>query len=191
MSWIPFGSAELVSKQYPGCPFLTPPCDEVSTPLASLLLLPKSSDRSTATLQIPFLLSLAGIFADYLPAFPFAERPTICLADKLDQAFAILLNHDRDPVLAVATDTNHHLVSVTDRVRIRSVIERTRIIAVEASTKKPASASAESQDVLENFTDTDYDDFTPDSNRHDRDSLNMSISQIYERSLSILGDSLV
>jgi Subunit 11 of the general transcription factor TFIIH len=158
--------------------------------LVPLLLLPKLSDRSIATLQIPFLLSLAGIFADYLPAFPFAERPTICLADKLDQAFAILLSQDRDPALAVATDTSHHLVSVTDRVRIRSVIESTRIIAVEASAKKPASASGGSQDVSENFTDTDYDDFTPDSHRHDRDSLNMSISKIYEGSLSILGDSL-
>jgi Subunit 11 of the general transcription factor TFIIH len=125
-----------------------------------------------------------------MPAFPFAERPTIRLVDKLDQAFAILLSQDRDPGLSIATNTNHYLVSVTDRVRIRSVIESTRIIAVEASAKKPASASAESQDVSDNFTDTDYDDFSPDSNRHDRDSLSMSISKIYERSLSILGDSL-
>ncbi len=142
-----------------------------------------------ATLQIPYLLSLAGIVADYLPAFPFAEAPTLYIVAKLDHAFAILLSRGRGSVASIATDGDHYLVSVTDRVRIRSVIESTRIIAVEASVR--STGSADVRDVSESFADTDYEESTPaDGHRHDRDSLNMSISKMYERSLSILGDSL-
>jgi Subunit 11 of the general transcription factor TFIIH len=132
---------------------------------------------------------LAGVVADYLPAFPFVEGPTIRLVDKLDQAFASLLGQERHSVSLFATEGSEHHVSVTDRVRIRSVIECTRINAVETSVK--SSASADLKDVSESFTDTEFEDDTPaNGNREERDSLNMGISKMYERSLNILGDSL-
>lgn len=150
---------------------------------------PRSANHLIATLQIPYLLSLAGIIADYLPAFPFIEGPTIRLVDKLDQAFANLLSQRRDSMASIAVEGHHYLVSVTDRVRIRSVIESTRIIAVKVSAER--SAFAYVQDDSESFTNTDYQNSTTaDHNRHNRDLLDMSISTMYERSLSILGDSL-
>lgn len=147
------------------------------------------TDHITATLQIPYLLSLAGIVADYLPAFPFVERPTIRLVDKLDQAFASLLSQRRQSASPIAVGASDYLVSVTDRVRIRSVIECTRIIAVEVSST--SGASADLQDVPESFTDSEHEDYAAaDGNRQERCSLDMGISKMYERSLNILGDSL-
>lgn len=135
------------------------------------------------------MLSLAGMLIDFLPAFPFVEGPTIRMVDKLDQAFAILLLRKSDLVDSAAVTKDENLVSVTDRVRIRSVIGSTRIIAIEAARNR--SASADVQDVSEIFADTDDDSSTPaDQHRQDRESLNMSISKMYERSLGILGDSL-
>ena len=107
----------------------------------------------------------------------------------MDQAFANLLSQRKDSIVPSASDEGNQLVSVTDRVRIRSVIESTRIIAVDASTKD--RVSADTQDASESFTETDYEESTlADGNVQDRSSLNMSISRMYERSLSILGDSL-
>jgi Subunit 11 of the general transcription factor TFIIH len=147
------------------------------------------TDHVTANLQIPYLLSLAGIVADYLPAFPFVERPTLRLVDKLDQAFASLLSQGRHSASPIADGAIDYLVSVTDRVRIRSVIECTRIIAVETTAK--SGASADLPDVSESFTDSEYEDHAAaDGNRQERDSLDMGISKMYERSLNILGDSL-
>ena len=142
-----------------------------------------------ATLKIPYLLSLAGLVTDFLPAFPFVGSPTIRLVDKLDQAFAILLTQDRSKMTSTAGNGNPYHVSITDRVRIRSVVDRTRIIAVDAAAKR--SASANIQDGSESFTQTDYENFTrTEQSRQARDSLNMSISKMYQQSLSILGDSL-
>lgn len=149
----------------------------------------KPPNHPLAALQIPYLLSLAGIIADYMPAFPFSEGPTIRLVDKIDQAFAILLSRRRDPMAPIAANSNDHLVSITDRVRIRSVIESTRIVAIETSARR--NPLDDGQDISETFTDTDYDDSTStDGHRQHRNLLNMSISKMYERSLSILGDSL-
>lgn len=152
------------------------------------LSLLKPADHLLAALQVPYLLSLAGLIADYMPAFPFSEGPTIRLLDKMDQAFAILLSRRRDPTSSIATDGNGYVVSVTDRVRIRSVIESTRMVAIETSAKR--NPPDDGEDVPGSL-DTDYEEIdSNDGNRHHRDSLNMSISRIYERSLSILGDGL-
>lgn len=127
--------------------------------------------------------------AEYLPAFPFIEDPTIRIVEKLDQAFAILLSQARNSTTSITNNRNEPLVTMTDRVRIRSVIEGTRIVAVEAAAKD--SAFAKVQDVTGSFTDTDYEDSAPDDGvREKKDSLNMAISKMYERSLSILGDRL-
>lgn len=111
------------------------------------------------------------------------------LVDKMDQAFAILLSQRKDSMVPSTSDESNQVVSVTDRVRIRSVIESTRVITVEASTKD--LASADTQDASEGLTETDYEEPTSaDGNVQGRNSINMSISRMYERSLSILGDSL-
>ena len=129
------------------------------------------------------------MIADYLPAFPFLEGPTIHLVDKMDQAFATLLTHAADLPASSAISGIKHIVSVTDRVRIRSVIESTRIIAVETAANR--SASVDIHNATEALTDTDYASSSlNDGDERDLDSLNMSITKMYERSLSILGDSL-
>lgn len=102
--------------------------------------------------------------------------------DKLDQAFAMLLNIKKHS-LTPASDVNEFFVSVTDKVRIRSVIERTRILAVEIS---------EAREISEGIEDSDHsvEARRTDAREDERDSPDMSISSIYERTLTMLGDSL-
>jgi Subunit 11 of the general transcription factor TFIIH len=144
------------------------------------------TNHPPATLQIPYLLSLAGLFSDFLPAFPFVEAPTIRLIDKIDQAFATLLSQQSYPLASNPGDGNNFLVSITDRVRIRSITETTRITAVEAATN--TSVAVDVGDVSESFTDTENEEFARPG--RSRQALNMSISKMYKRSLSILGGSL-
>lgn len=73
-------------------------------------------------------------------------------------------------------------------MRIRSLIERTRIIAVEAAAT--GSASGDVQDELESSTETNYEESARIEGRKAKDLLNMNISKMYEQSLGILGDSL-
>lgn len=143
-------------------------------------------DFYSGTLQIPYLLSLAGLISDFLPAFPFVETPTVRLVNKMDQAFAVLLSQQRSLTAFTAGDGNDYLVSITDRVRIRSVIESTRMIAVEAASKKRVPVDL--QDVSESFTDTQYEEVAGDD--RSGQALDMTISKMYERSLSILGGGL-
>lgn len=68
---------------------------------------------------------------DTLPLFSPSPRATFRLLEKLDFAFSSLLT-GRDP------DTNEHLpgfengrkISTTDKVRIKGIVERTRLIVV-------------------------------------------------------------
>jgi Subunit 11 of the general transcription factor TFIIH len=149
----------------------------------------KLANSCVATLQVPYLLSLAGLVADFLPSFPFDEGPTSRIVDKLDRAFATLLSPHRVTAASIASVESERFVSITDRVRIRSIIEGTRIVAVEAATK--GNVSSEGQDASEDLTDTDHEDAAyTEGMPHDGDVVDMGISRLYERSLSLLGDSL-
>lgn len=114
--------------------------------------------------------------AEFLPAFPFDAAPTTKLVSKLDQAFASLLNGWN----------NDYSISITDRVRIRSVIESTRLAAIERVGQYhcPPDAAVSSRDT----EDEDGIDDLPQAD--DQHSLDMNVSRMYEQSLNIVGDSL-
>ncbi|OCT44342.1 hypothetical protein CLCR_06229 [Cladophialophora carrionii] len=144
----------------------------------------------TPSIQIPYLLQLAGLACSYLQAFPFSTS-VFPLVSKIDQGFASLLQ----PTQNGGISSTHPQVSVTEKVRIKSLIEETRIAAVNA-----ASSSGHAASVLD-ITDTDTDD--DDNQREeveqgdedDEDEQSMSValalSRIYKRTLEILGDSLI
>jgi len=81
---------------------------------------------------------------------------------------------------------------VTEKVRIKSLVEETRIAAVNV-----ASASGHASSIYElSEADTEDDDEegSDDENEEPDDESNMSISlglsKIYKRTIEILGDSL-
>ena len=129
----------------------------------------------TPSLQVPYLLTLAGLFASYMPAFEFSGDVSMFrLVRKLDEGFACLLNGEMG---------NGYHVTTTDRVRIKSLVEETRVITVDAATESGRRASL------------DYDDDSEDDEEASDDELpeqvSMSLSKIYRRTIELLGDSLV
>jgi hypothetical protein len=138
----------------------------------------------TPTLQVPYLLTLAGLFCSYMPAFPFSTS-MFRLVKRLDEGFAYLLRSSQDQF--ASSNRSIYQVSTTDKVRIKSLAEETRVVAVEV-----ASDNAVELDESESEEDA-YATTAVDAQEHEQetDHVSMSLSKIYRRTIEILGDSLV
>ena len=147
-----------------------------------------TSDCPTASLQIPYTLTLAGLLWSYMSAFPFSSAIFPIFA-KFDRAFVSLLQippeHTTTPGVRQPTKT--------ERVRIKSIVEGTRVAAVNSATESGLSAS-----ILEQVSD-DEDDQTETEGEsastvegHSRDdsTVGADLGRIYRSTLEILGDNL-
>ena len=146
----------------------------------------------TAALQIPYLLSLAGLFSSYLPAFPFASGPTFRIAKRFDAAFAYLLH--RPPAFERGVLTRGHEVSATAKVRIKSLISSTRVAAVETAEKSGHSPSVMDMSDEEETEEEDDEPATGDENQNGgigHHQVSRGLAKIYQRTLELLGDELV
>lgn len=141
-----------------------------------------------ASLQVPYLLSLATILCSYLPAFSFAPDPTFRMIRKLDMAFSSLL---RGPPLSPSTvDSRQNLVSLTDQVRIRSVTELTRVSVVDMlSSRHQPTAQKDESEV--DYTTSDEPDSITGKKAEISSHLLQLASQVYLNTLDLLGDSLI
>ncbi|KAI1622093.1 hypothetical protein EDD37DRAFT_696541 [Exophiala viscosa] len=143
----------------------------------------------TPTIQIPYLLSLAGLACAYLPAFPFSTT-LFYVTGKIDLGFASLLQSSMESA-TTAIAVSHH-VSVTEKVRIKSLVEETRIAAVNVALASGHASSvhelsdADTEDDDEDRSDGENDEPDDESNM----SISLGLSKIYKRTLEILGDSL-
>ncbi|KAJ9612999.1 hypothetical protein H2200_002940 [Cladophialophora chaetospira] len=141
----------------------------------------------TPSLQIPYLLQLAGHACSYLEAFPFSTSVFPLLA-KIDQGFAALLQPAQNDNPA----TNPPQVTITEKVRIKSLVEQTRVEAVNAAAT--SGHNARLQDLTDTETDDDDEEDEVDSDDEDEEEsirIPLAISRIYNRTLEILGDALV
>ncbi|KAL6714069.1 hypothetical protein ACLMJK_008563 [Lecanora helva] len=151
----------------------------------------------TPSLQTPYLLTIALTTCSYLPSFSFSPRATFRLLHKLDLAFCSLLQ-------GINVETNEQLpgfeggrgkVSTTEKVRMRSLVERTRIAVVDAADKDGSTidgqSAAQSEDDFVADTDDDEDDEMEGSRldgNHGR--WEMEIARTYERTIMELGMAL-
>ncbi|KAK5207583.1 hypothetical protein LTR41_006627 [Exophiala xenobiotica] len=144
----------------------------------------------TPTIQIAYLLSLAGLACSYMPAFPFSPS-LFYITAKIDRGFNSLLQaseNGNNPA------THAHRVSMTEKVRIKSLIEATRIMAVNVASS--AGHSARISDLSELDTENEDEEDTDGTIEDHRDgtsgiSTSLGLSKIYKRTLEILGDSLL
>ncbi|OAL40564.1 hypothetical protein AYO20_00300 [Fonsecaea nubica] len=139
----------------------------------------------TPTIQIPYLLSLAGLACNYLEAFPFSTS-VFSLTSKIDQGFATLLQPPENNTFSA---TIPYQVSMTEKVRIKSLIEETRVAAVNAASG--SGHDARIHDLSETETEDDDKDAEEDDEQQQNMSISLGLSRIYKRTLEILGDSLV
>ncbi|KAI4731212.1 hypothetical protein E4T49_00813 [Aureobasidium sp. EXF-10728] len=156
----------------------------------------------TPALQVPYLISLALLVNNMIPAFPLAPRPLFRLLGKLDHAFASLIV-GRD----VATDeilpgfNTGRGVSGTEKVRIKSLVERTRVCVVEVLNKGEFDEDDDeaTRDPSPEDTDMDGDlildddgpeDINVDDIDDDDNDWYTQTSRVYDKTMVELGDSM-
>ncbi|TQB67820.1 hypothetical protein MPDQ_004692 [Monascus purpureus] len=147
----------------------------------------------TPSLQIPYLISLAVMVNSYIPDFPFSPKQTFSLLKKLDFVFAsLLLGHDAETGAPLSGfDTRHNIVSMTEKVRIKSIAESCRVTVVEALEREDDPDGDKDED-----DDDDGDEMTDDDNYPSRDldegpsQWQMEAARVYERTIQLLGDEL-
>lgn len=150
----------------------------------------------TSGLQIPYLLNVAGAVGDYLGAFQPAPASTLNLLRKLDFAFASLLegkDADTGEPLPGFGDEPSAGLSRTDMVRLKSLVEGTRVHVLEVLSRQPEQTHRQAQgqdtpqdtDVDMDRTDTEAE--TADEYEHQRwdddEEGNMDIAKVYEMTL--------
>ncbi|KAJ5782141.1 hypothetical protein N7457_003915 [Penicillium paradoxum] len=84
---------------------------------------------ATPAIQTEALITLAGLTQTSLPAFPFEAQPTLSIFYKLDSVFAALCTatHPLSGAVLPGAQPGQSLATETQKVRIRSLAERTRL----------------------------------------------------------------
>ena len=151
----------------------------------------------TASLQTPYLLTIALMTCNDMISFPFDPRSTFHLLHKLDLAFYSLLqgaNPETGETLPGFGGGRGGL-SVTEKVRIKGLVERTRVAVVEVAGKEGSvtDSGIEMQTNDEYTTDNDDDDIHDEGisqalrveGNHGR--WEMEVARVYEKTIVELG----
>jgi hypothetical protein len=138
----------------------------------------------------------------YLPDYPFTPRSTFRILKKLDVIFAsLLLSEDVETGLPLSGfETRKDIVSMTEKVRIKSIAETSRIAVVEVEVRdREGDYGKEDEDSDDQTDSLDADDDEHDTTDvfgiEDDYSTNpgrweMEAARIYERTIQLLGDEL-
>lgn len=133
-----------------------------------------------------------------ITAFPAAPRPLFRLVGKLDNAFAsLLLGRDIDTGDPLPGFNTNRGVSGTEKVRIKSLVERTRICVVDVMSKgdfeedeemleqkDTATSDMEGDLILDEPADLDVDEDFED------EDWDMQIARVYDKTLVELGQTM-
>ncbi|KAE8377440.1 hypothetical protein BDV26DRAFT_293164 [Aspergillus bertholletiae] len=143
----------------------------------------------TPSLQIPYLISLAVYINTYLPEYSFTPRATFRLLKKMDSVFASLLTgEDADSGAPLpGFESRRNVVSMTEKVRIKSIAETCRVVVVEASEQ----VDGPEDDDEDGFSDDDdVDDVFGTDDQLAPGRWEMETARVYEKTIQLLGDEL-
>ncbi|RFU33334.1 hypothetical protein B7463_g2976, partial [Scytalidium lignicola] len=149
----------------------------------------------TPSLQIPYLLNIALAVTTYISGFPPAPIPTFSLLRKLDHAFASLLK-GQDNVTGERLpgfESEKQVMSMTDMVRCKSLVEATRVQIVNIMSKDAGYQSSRVQSDTEDETGIETDQMSIDAQStldDDIDKYNMDMAKVYEATIVQLGELL-
>lgn len=153
----------------------------------------------TPSLQVPYLINLAVLLMSVINDMPPSPNRLFRLIGKLDRAFASLLQgRDVETGESLPGFENRRGISGTEKVRIRSLVQRTRIGVMEAFKK----GEFEFDDVdVDDQADRDRMDTDTDGelileggddgdDMEEEDSLEMQLARVYDQTIVELSDSL-
>ncbi|PPJ55173.1 hypothetical protein CBER1_05428 [Cercospora berteroae] len=154
----------------------------------------------TPSLQVPYLISLSLMMGNIIQAMPPTPKSLFRTLGKLDHAFASLLQgRDVDTGERLPGFVGERGVSGTEKVRIRSLVERTRVHVVEAFKRgefeyeEPEEEEERDADRMDTDTDGELvlenaeNDGLDDEENND---FNLQIARVYDATMVELGDSL-
>lgn len=137
------------------------------------------SNRLKASIQVPYMITLAGLVDSYLRDFSWQARRTFALLDKLDAMLAALLAADEGEGEGEG-EGGRKRVSLTERVRIKSLVEGTRVTVFDV---RDEAAEADDDDEEEDFAAASA---APGDEEQAVGRWAMAAARVYERSLSRL-----
>ncbi|PWY78147.1 hypothetical protein BO94DRAFT_559009 [Aspergillus sclerotioniger CBS 115572] len=133
----------------------------------------------TPSLQIPYLISLAVQVNSYLAEYPFSAAATFRLLGKLDEVFAGLLGDG---------EGKGSVVSMTEKVRIKSIAESGRVVVVEVREKEREDGGGLGED--EDEDEDEMEDMLGIQEYPTPGKWEMETAKVYERTIQLLGDEL-
>lgn len=155
----------------------------------------------TPGLQVPYLISIALLLATIVGGMPPTPKSLFQLLRKLDHAFASLLQ-GRDVETAEVLpgfEKKKKTVSGTEKVRIRSLVERTRVEVMEAIKKGEFEREEMDADYSMDDMDTRLDgELILEGDDHDQSDVDdvdeagweTQLARVYDQTIVELGDSL-
>ena len=150
-----------------------------------------------ASLQTPYLLTIALTACTCLAPFSFSPRSTFQLLHKLDVAFCSLLNCANTGTGVMLPGYGRGKLSTTEKVRMRGLVERTRLAVVEVAGKGGSVDGIDS--VVQSAVDTEDEITTNEVTDDDMEEMQvnghhgrweMEIARVYEKTIVELGVSL-
>ncbi|KAF2169151.1 hypothetical protein M409DRAFT_52435 [Zasmidium cellare ATCC 36951] len=156
----------------------------------------------TPGLQVPYLISIGLLLGNVVQGMPPSPKALFRVLGKLDLAFAGLMQgrdaETGERLPGFEGGGRRGVVSGTEKVRIRSLVERTRVGVVEVFKRgefeyedEEGEGEGDSMDI-----ETETDDegrLVLEGDDHEEtpeESLDMQIARVYDRTMVELGDSL-
>lgn len=138
----------------------------------------------------PVFLNISLTLADFLQSFPFSPKALFPLLYKLDVAFASLLAGLNVETRDTLPDGGVRRFTTTEKVRLRGVVEGTRISVVDTSTKREDTAKSSYASAAETESSAYETDASDTNGIRDRPDWDMETAKVYELTISELGQSL-
>ncbi|KAK0642846.1 hypothetical protein DIS24_g8669 [Lasiodiplodia hormozganensis] len=148
----------------------------------------------TPSLQMAYLLTLADLVNEYMKGFPVSPAPLFRSLDKLDHAFASLLQgRDVETGEELPGFDGGRKVNATEKVRINSMVNYARSAVVEVMLKydpEMDDAEEEEETAQESGADIEADEAGDYGVDDMEGTWDMKTAKVYDRTLVELGDDL-
>lgn len=147
---------------------------------------------NVASLEIPYLLSLASLVTQALPEFPAAPKTTFRILDKLDLAFASLLQGRHfETGETLSGFSSGRKVSGTDKVRMKSIVDQTRVIVMDVIVNSGDAEEEQEDDDETVYMETgDEMDGVEQEYGEEYGEREMGVAKIYDRTVVEIGDTI-
>lgn len=154
------------------------------------------------------MISLSVLVNSSLSDYPFSPRSTFRLLRKLDSVFAsLLLGEDAESGAPLpGFETRRNVVSMTEKVRIKSIAETCRMVVMEVRGRRDDEEEEEEEEGDGSASDEDDEDMvdvlgngpglSANGNGNEMDyretpgRWEMEAARVYERTIQLLGDEL-